>query len=56
MYSRRLGFLAVILCVSILLPAESTVGQEIDEAASAIARIVERLSTLKEKSGAYAAA
>jgi cysteine desulfurase len=35
---------------------KGTTVQEIDEAASAIARIVERLSTLKEKSGAYAAA
>ena len=30
--------------------------QEIEEAASTIARIIERLSTLKEKSGTYAVA
>lgn len=35
---------------------QGTTAQEIEEAASAIARIVERLSALKEKSGAYAAA
>jgi hypothetical protein len=33
MHSRRLGFLAVILGVTILGPADRTVGQEIDEAA-----------------------
>ena len=35
---------------------QGTTVQEIEETASAIARIVERLSALKEKSGAYAAA